>query len=77
MTECHTQIHESEPWLYNAPRQHDFFLMDIVLRSGIPDDHQEIFNRIRINLRLITASDVVVVDSGTKLLPYLYDGMNR
>ena len=25
MTECHTQIHESEPWLYNVPRQHDFF----------------------------------------------------
>ena len=28
-------------------------------------------------MRLLTASDIVIVDSGTKILPHIYDGYNR
>lgn len=74
MTECNTQIDEFEPWTYNPPRKQDFFLMDIVKRSGIPDAHKDIFNRVRINMSLITASDIVLVASPTKIIPSIYRG---
>ena len=76
-TTCHVQIHEYQPWIYTPPRQHDFFFMDIVVRSNIPQIDKEIFNRIRINMRLLTASDIVIADPGTKILPHIYDGFNR
>ena len=72
--ECHAQIHEFDPWIYTPPRDHDFFLMDEIYRSNIPDTHKEIFNRVRINLRLLTVSDIVIVDSPSKIIPSLYEG---
>lgn len=76
MSVCHAQLHEYDAWVYTPPRQHDFFLMDIVLRSNIPQGHKEIFNRVRINLRLLTASDIVVCNHSNKLLPHLLDGVS-
>lgn len=74
MTECNTQIYEYEPWIYIPPRQHDFFLMDIVMRSPIPDSHKVIFNQVRINMHLLNASDIMIIDSPKKNLPSIYDG---
>ena len=76
-TSCHTQIHENTPWIYDPPRQHDFFLMDKVVTSNVPQQHKEIFNRIRINLRLLTASDIVIVNHRNRILPYIYERYNR
>ena len=77
MSECHTTLHQYDAWEYVPPRTHDFFLMDIILRSNLPKNHQEIFNRVRINLRPLTASDIVLCTSGTKLLPDLLLGKNH
>ena len=74
MTECHTQIHEVEPWLYKPPRVGDFFLMDIILRSNTPQEHQEIFNRVRVNMRILTASDIIIADSKSSILPNICEG---
>ena len=54
LTECHTQFHQYEPWLYSVPRQHDLFITDEVPRSNMPQSHIKIFNRVRLNLRLLT-----------------------
>ena len=48
------------------PRDYIFFLMDVVYRSDIPDDQKAIFNRVRLNMRLLTASDIVVADPPLK-----------
>ena len=77
MTECYTQINEIKPWLYEPPREGDFFLMDIILRSETPKDDQEIFNRVRLNLKIITASDIVIADSRSKILPNILEGVNE
>ena len=53
------------------------FLMDILLRSNLPQTHIEIFNWVRLNLRLLTASDVIIYNSGDKLLPNLLLGKNH
>ena len=68
-SECHVQLQETESWTYSAPRRNDFFLMDVVLRSSISQEHKEIFNRVRLNLRLLTASDIVLADKSTKFIP--------
>lgn len=74
MCECNCQILEVNPWLYNPPREGDFFLMDVIQRSNLPDNHKEIFNRVRLNLRLLTASDIVIASSRSKIIPGLYEG---
>ena len=51
--------------------------MDIILRSETPKDDQEIFNRVRLNLKLITAADIVIADSRSKILPNILDGVNE
>ena len=77
MTECHTTLQQYNEWVYTPPRQHDFFLMDILLRSNLPQSHIEIFNRVRLNLRLLTASDIVICNSGFKILPNIFQGINN
>ena len=68
-SECHVQIRETNAWLYKAPRDNDLFLMDVVMRSNMCQEHKEIFNRMRINLRLLTASDIVDPAHGSKIRP--------
>ena len=74
MTECHTSLTQYDAWTYSPPRQYDFFLMDVVIRANIPQNYKEIFKRVRLNLRLLTASDVVICDTGSKLLPDVLRG---
>ena len=76
MSECHTQIHEVNPWTYKPPRVGDFFLTDIILRSQLSQENKEICNRVRLNLKLLTASDIVPADSHNAILPNIYDGKN-
>lgn len=76
MTECHTQIHETNPWVYKLPREGEFFLMGIILRSNLPQTDQEIFNRVRLNMKLLTASDIVCADSRSTILPNIFNGKN-
>ena len=74
LTECHSNIHEFKPWIYSPPRTHNFFLMDVIYRNNLPDTHKEIFNRVRLNLRLLTASEIVVANSPGKIIPSIYTG---
>ena len=76
MSECHIQIHEVHPWIYKLPRDGDFFLMDVILRSQLSQENQEIFNRVRLNLKLLTVSDIVRAGSHNIILPNIYDGIN-
>ena len=76
LTESKSTLQQYDAWTYQPPRQHDFFLMEVVLRSNLPQSHIEIFNRVRLNLQLLTASDVVICDSGHKLLPNVLQGKN-
>ena len=50
--------------------------MDIILRSRLSQENQEFFNRVRLNLKLLTASDIVRADSHNIILPNIYDGIN-
>ena len=76
-TKCHCRLHEQFPWRYLCPRAQDKFIMHIVTSSDMPQEHQEIFNRVRINLCLLTLSDIVVADSPTRILPDIFKGINH
>ena len=73
----HHTTHEQNPWKYNCPRTRDAFIMDIIQASDLSQEHQEIFNRVRINLRLLNLSDMVVLDSPSRILPDLLKGINH
>lgn len=76
MTEYHTQITEVKPWLYDPPKEGDFF-MDMILRTDTPKEDQEIFNQVGLNLKLLTAADIIIADSRSKILPNILDGENE
>ena len=76
MTECHTNLHQYDAWTYQVPRQHDFFLMDIILRADIPQTYKEIFNRVRLNMQLLTVSDIVISTTRSSFLPDILRGTN-
>ena len=76
-SESHVRLRESDPWIYKPPRQNDFHLMDVVLRSNLTQEQKEIFNRVRLNLKLLTASDIVRVDKSTEIVLSVLNGVNN
>ena len=73
---CNATINEKDLWLYIPPRDNDFFLMDLIIEAAIPDEHKIIFNEIRMHLKLITAADIVQINSNTQILPNIIQGKN-
>ena len=59
-----------------VPCQHDFFLMDIILLADIPQTYKEIFNRVRLNMQLLTVSDIVISTTRSSFLPDILRGTN-
>ena len=51
--------------------------MDVVLRSNLTQEQKEIFNRVRLNLKLLTASDIVRVDKSTEIVLSVLHGVNN
>lgn len=51
--ECHATLRQYDAWLYQPPRQHDLFFMDILLRSNLPQSHLEIFNTVWLNFKTL------------------------
>ena len=76
LSSCDAEFEEQTKWQYQLPMQNDFFLMDLILDSNIPMESKIIFNEIRIHLQLLTAADIVVIGSGTRILPNIYQGIN-
>lgn len=74
---CNATLREQQPWTYTPPRHNDFFLNYVVFRSNIPNEHKQIFNEVRIHLHLINASDIVSLNSGTRILPNIINGFNN
>lgn len=52
-------------------------LTDVTLYSSLSEEQQGIFNGVGLNLHLLTASDIVVANTATCLLPELKEGMNH
>ena len=75
-SESHVRLREEDPWIYDHPREQDFHLMDVVLRSDITQEQKEIFNRKRLNLRLLMASDIVMINSPNKISSHILKGVN-
>ena len=74
---CNASLIEHDPWTITLPRHNDFFLNHLVYQSNISDENKIIFNEIRIHMKLITASDIVALDSKTKILPNIYECRNH
>ena len=75
--ECIISIHEHIPWQYNAPRDFDFFLMDEIINRNVSNEKKEISNQVRMHLQILTASDIVIVSHGNRILPDILRGVNK
>ena len=51
--------------------------MDTVIQSDLTDTQKEIFNQVRLRLKLLTASDIVLANSGTRIHPDVLQGTNH
>ena len=76
-SECRVSMKEADSWTYIPSREYDFFLMEAVHNSSIPQEPKEIFNQIRLDLQLLTAADIVISSSSTKIHPDIYRGINH
>ena len=66
--ECGTCLHMPQAWTYKPPREHDVFLADIIENSNWDDHHKQQFHQIRLYLRLLTLSDLVIIDKNEQIL---------
>ena len=55
---CGVKMTDDDFWTYKLPRRHDFFLMDEVISSILSVEQKQIFNQIRLYMKLISASDL-------------------
>ena len=77
MTDCKAMLEPTtHDHLYRCPRINDFFLMDVVFESDLPNEPKAIFNQIRTALQLVTAADLVEVGSDTNILQNIYELRN-
>ena len=74
---CNASLIEHAPWTYTPPRTNDFFLNETVHNSTISSEHKQIFNEIRMSLKIITAADIVGIGSGSQILPNILLGINH
>ena len=72
MHECKSSIIVENLENYKMPRTNDFMLMDLVESSTIQDHNKAIFNQVRLWMQVATASDIVVMDRGSDILPAVW-----
>ena len=56
---CGAHLVDNEFWIYTPPRENDFHLMDIVLKANLSIFQKQVFNQIRLFMKIITASDLI------------------
>ena len=74
---CNATIVEMNPWTYQPPRQHDFFIQEVFVNSDFNDDIIQQLNEVRLYMNLLTASDIVLLSSGHTILPNILQGANH
>lgn len=75
LSTCNSTFSEHSPWTYTLPCENDFFLMDTILHADIPLEHKMIFNEIRMHLRLLSASDLLILGTGSTIHPHVPKGL--
>ena len=72
---CKSELSDIYPWIYNSPREHDFYIMEKIYSSTLSLDYKKTFNEIRLFMQVLTASDIVEVGSNNSILQNVYDGI--
>ena len=62
---CGVKIIDNAFWNYKLPRRHDFFLMDAVINTGLSLETKQIFNQIRMYMKIISAADLFFPNTNT------------
>ena len=65
---CGATLNIPNQWLYTPPRENDIFMADIIESSNWDDTHKLYFHQIRIYLRILTLSDIVIIDKSSQIL---------
>ena len=61
---CGMSIVEFDYWKYVLPRRHDFFLMDAVFESNLSVQQIQMFNQMRLYMKIISVSDLMDEETG-------------
>ena len=56
---CGMRLMDTTFWNYKLPRRHDFSLMDAVMDSNLSILQKQIFNQVRLYMKVISADDLI------------------
>lgn len=62
---CGMKMKDDDFWSYQPPQERDFFLMDEVLRTNLSTFQKQVFNQIRLFMKVITAGDLFIAGTTT------------
>ena len=63
---CAAKLVEFDFWNYKLPRHNDFFIMDAVYSLNLSIEQKQMFNQMRMYMKIISASDLI--DSKTGIM---------
>ena len=69
MGECKVTLEINNSWTYTPPRKHDRFLIELIEDSTLDDKTKKILNQVRIFLKILTLSDMVIINKKSSILP--------
>ena len=56
---CRSKLVDADFWYYQPPRENDFYIMDVVFDANLSIFHKQVFNQIRLYMKILTASDII------------------
>ena len=71
MGDCNVNIEVQQGWKYKPPRTNDRFLIELIEDSSLDDDKKKILNQVRIYLKILTLSDMVIINKKSTILPQI------
>ena len=68
-TECKVALGMDSFWTYKVPRENDVYLLHLIENSSLDTNTKKILNQVRIYLKILTLSDMVIVNKKSTILP--------
>ena len=59
---CGVKLIDNDSWNYSLPYKNDFYLMDAIIDSDLSVHQKQVFNQLRLYMKVITASDLYDIE---------------
>ena len=74
LASCSATVIEHDGWTYTPPRENDFFIQEVFMKTNLSTESKQQLNEVRLSLKVLTASDIVPLGENDTILPTIYNG---